>query len=87
MTTYALYDREAEHYEEIGKVQAQRIIERAELHTGPYGAIGSDIDRVLYDNETVSAIRYRGQWFDIPEVQAPFVSAELSLHSYDPLPD
>ena len=88
---YALYDREAEHYEEISQERAEAIISNATLHTGPYGAMGNEIEAVVYEDDDgecfATAIRYRGRWLDIPEHQAPHVQTELSLRGFDPPPE
>lgn len=84
--TYTLYDRLDDTSVGISKEHAERVIKRAELYSGPYGAMGTDVDQVIYVGETVAAIRHRGQWLDIPAHQAPFVAAELAERYYDPLP-
>lgn len=89
--TYAIHERDTDSYEEISQERAEAIIGNATLHTGPCGAMGAEIEAVLYEDDDgecfATAIRYRGRWLDIPEHQAPHVQAELSLHSFDPPPE
>lgn len=85
--TYAIHERDTDSYEEISQERAEAIINGATLHTGPYGAMGADVDAVLYAGEIVAAIRYRGRWLSIPETQSPHVQAELSLRGFDPQPE
>jgi hypothetical protein len=85
--TYTLHDRVGDSYEDLTEEQALAIVKEADLHTGPYGAMGSSIDHVVYeeaeDEITVRAIRYDGRWFEVPRSQNPFISAELGNSSYE----
>ena len=85
--TYSVHDHENDSYEELTEEQALAIVKEADVHTGPYGAMGSSIDRVVYeeaeDEITVRAIRCDGRWFEVPRSQNPFISSELGNSSYE----
>ena len=90
MTTYTLHDRPVDEYREITVDQATAISHAATLHTGPWGAMGCEIDRVLYctDDEDgeidILAVRYAGRWLFVPPGQEPHVSSELARSYYQP---
>jgi len=89
--TYSIHDRENDSYEELTEEQAQAIFDEAELHTGPFGGMGRDIDQAIYsetgDDIAVEAIRYNGAWFTVPESQSPHIEHELDKHSYEEPPE
>ena len=88
MTTYTLHDRAADDYQELSVDQATAITHAATLHTGPWGAMGGEVDQVLYaedeDGEPdILAMHYAGRWLSVPTGQEPHVSFELSHNSYE----
>ena len=70
---YSIYDRVNCEDKEITEQEAENIYKSASCHSGPYGNMGSQIDKVLYRVEdedctaTIVAIHYNNEWLIIPE--------------------
>lgn len=82
--TLTLWDRTIGEETPAEQDTLRDLIKSADLHPGPYGYNGHDVDQVIYDGETPAAWRRAGAWEELPRAQAPFVDAELSFHPYDP---
>ncbi len=89
-SVYSLWNRQTDEEQEVTKEKAEEILKSADLHSGPYGGMGSRIDLVLYkegpgedDLPSVLAVHYDGEWLDIPGHQEAFISHELSQNSYE----
>ena len=91
--TYTIWNRVVEEEKEITEQEALKIVKRADLYAGPYGYMGLDVDLVLYECQEedqedeqeyiVVAVRYKGEWLEIPRHQTPYISHELSEHAFE----
>jgi len=84
---YTIYNRYDGESKELTEAEAIAITKAADLHTGPYGGMGSQIDMTLcrYDeaNDTyvIEAVHHRGEWLAIPESQSAFMEHELGQNA------